>query len=68
MITIKYEIHEIPRGLWHRQHGYKVLTFADIPGVDHRVLMNTRVFEGKDAAEAYIEQQRQQQQTPYIPF
>ena len=59
---IEYEIHEM-RGLWHRLYGYKVLTYADISGIDHKVLMNTRVFDSVAAAEAYIDKQKQQQQT-----
>ena len=55
---LEYEIHEM-RGFWGNVYAYKVLTYADIPGTDHKILIGTREFEGKDAAEAYIEQQKQ---------
>ena len=56
---LEYEIHEM-RGFWGNIYAYKVLTYADVPGTDHKILIGTREFEGKDAAEAYIEQRKQQ--------
>ena len=63
---IRYEIHEM-RGFFGKIYGYKVLTYADVPGTDHEILIGTREFEGKDAAEAYIEKQKQSGAS-YIPF
>lgn len=57
----EYEIH-VMRGFFGHIYGYKVLTYYDVPGADHKVLIGTRQFEGKDAAEAYITEMQQRDQ------
>ena len=64
---IDYEIHEM-RGFFGRIHGYKVLCYADVPGIDHKILISTRQFESESGAAAYIERMEQQKEQQLILY